>query len=446
MSIRIDINVCRVCCKAEAPHSILQHAAKFQYCTALQISEQDGLPTKICDGCLGRMRVAVEFKRKSESSDRHLRSFIDKVNSQFHLALGGSDDEDGDGGGGEEDHEEGKVVVEEVASSEKIPMCTIPGKQEVEQGLGESEPKQELEKFRAVAVIQEKPATPPPPLVKPERDEVDIVELEYEDELPMEEMGEEEEEQEPVEAEEELIYIDLPADYEQHQEEEELVQPMDESGHESVEVYEIHDSQSDTLEVTQTTPKRRTPKTPRPKTISDSDKSTTSRFECTQCSKIFSTRTNLNRHLLTHDGNKPYTCLLCHKGFTQSGSLKQHLLIHQNLRPYVCSVCGQGFTQQKSLTFHMRRHTNEKPFICSFCGYAFRQKDGLKRHVSVKHNENKTRDFACDLCPKAFKTKHVLTVHRRKHCSGSGEGTDKEGEREQGSGEMVVTVVGEIDE
>ncbi|KAL1390382.1 hypothetical protein pipiens_003165 [Culex pipiens pipiens] len=427
MSIRIDINVCR-------------------YCTALQISEQDGLPTKICDGCLGRMRVAVEFKRKSESSDRHLRSFIDKVNSQFHLALGGSDDEDGDGGGGEEDHEEGKVVMGEVASSEKIPMCTIPGKQEVEQGLGESEPKQELEKFRAVAVIQEKPATPPPPLVKPERDEVDIVELEYEDELPMEEMGEEEEEQEPVEAEEELIYIDLPADYEQHQEEEELVQPMDESGHESVEVYEIHDSQSDTLEVTQTTPKRRTAKTPRPKTISDSEKSTTSRFECTQCSKIFSTRTNLNRHLLTHDGNKPYTCLLCHKGFTQSGSLKQHLLIHQNLRPYVCSVCGQGFTQQKSLTFHMRRHTNEKPFICSFCGYAFRQKDGLKRHVAVKHNENKTRDFACDLCPKAFKTKHVLTVHRRKHCSGSGEGTDKEGEVEQGSGEMVVTVVGEIDE
>ncbi|KAL1377052.1 hypothetical protein pipiens_004244 [Culex pipiens pipiens] len=429
MSIRIDINVCRVCCKAEAPHSILQHAAKFQYCTALQISEQDGLPTKICDGCLGRMRVAVEFKRKSESSDRHLRSFIDKVNSQFHLALGGSDDEDGDGGGEEEDQEEGKVVVEEVVSSEKIPMCTIPGKQEVEPGLGESEPKQELEKFRAVAVIQEKPATPPPPLVKPERDEVDIVELEYEDELPMEEMGEEDEEQEPVEAEEELIFIDLPADYEQHQEEEELVQPMDESGHESVEVYEIHDSQSDTLE-----------------TISDSEKSTTSRFECTQCSKIFSTRTNLNRHLLTHDGNKPYTCLLCHKGFTQSGSLKQHLLIHQNLRPYVCSVCGQGFTQQKSLTFHMRRHTNEKPFICSFCGYAFRQKDGLKRHVAVKHNENKTRDFACDLCPKAFKTKHVLTVHRRKHCSGSGEGTDKEGEGEQGSGEMVVTVVGEIDE
>ncbi|KAL9695612.1 hypothetical protein quinque_014897 [Culex quinquefasciatus] len=408
MSIRIDINVCRVCCKAEAPHSILQHAAKFQYCTALQISEQDGLPTKICDGCLGRMRVAVEFKRKSESSDRHLRSFIDKVNSQFHLALGGSDDEDGDGGGEEEEHEEGKAVVGEVASSEKIPMCTIPGKQEVEQVLGEPEPKQELEKFRAVAVIQEKPATPPPPLVKPERDEVDIVELEYEDELPMEEMGEEEEEQEPLEAEEELIYIDLPADYEQHQEEEELVQPMDESGHESVEVYEIHDSQSDTLEVTQTTPKRRPPKTPRSKTISDSDKSTTSRFECTQCSKIFSTRTNLNRHLLTHDGNKPYTCLLCHKGFTQSGSLKQHLLIHQNLRPYVCS------------------------------------KDGLKRHVAVKHNENKTRDFACDLCPKAFKTKHVLTVHRRKHCSGSGEGTDKDGEVEQGSGEMVVTVVGRL--
>uniref|UniRef100_A0A1Q3FWJ3 Putative c2h2-type zn-finger protein n=1 Tax=Culex tarsalis TaxID=7177 RepID=A0A1Q3FWJ3_CULTA len=442
MSIRIDINVCRVCCKAEAPHSILQHATKFQYCTTLQISEHDGLPTKICDGCLGRMRVAVEFKRKSESSDRHLRSFIDKVNSQFHLALGGPSDD-------EEDiceEEVGKVVAE-VASSEKVPMCVIPAKQEEGQHLrgAESEPKQELEKFRAVAVIQEKPATPPPPLVKPERDEVDIVELEYEDEMPMDEM--EAEEQEQQEAEEELIYIDLPADYQQQQEEEELIQPMEESGHASVEVYEIHDSQSETLEIQQTTPKRRTPKTSRPKN-SDSEKSTTSRFECTQCSKIFSTRTNLNRHLQTHGGNKPFTCLLCHKGFTQSGSLKQHLLIHQNLRPYVCSECGQGFTQPKSLTFHMRRHTNEKPFVCSYCGYAFRQKDGLKRHVAVKHDENRTRDFACDLCPKAFKTKHVLTVHRRKHCAGGGlsAGTDKEGEGERGSGEMVITVVGEVDE
>jgi hypothetical protein len=44
---------------------------------------------------------------------------------------------------------------------------------------------------------------------------------------------------------------------------------------------------------------------------------------CTKCVKVFSTRTNLIRHIQSHDGRKPYVCDLCNKGFTQSGSLKQ---------------------------------------------------------------------------------------------------------------------------
>lgn len=49
---------------------------------------------------------------------------------------------------------------------------------------------------------------------------------------------------------------------------------------------------------------------------------------CTKCVKIFSTRTNLIRHIQSHDGYKAYVCQICNKGFTQSGSLKQHMYIH----------------------------------------------------------------------------------------------------------------------
>lgn len=49
---------------------------------------------------------------------------------------------------------------------------------------------------------------------------------------------------------------------------------------------------------------------------------------CTKCVKVFSTRTNLIRHIQSHDGFKPYVCEVCDKGFTQSGSLKQHMYIH----------------------------------------------------------------------------------------------------------------------
>lgn len=47
---------------------------------------------------------------------------------------------------------------------------------------------------------------------------------------------------------------------------------------------------------------------------------------CMKCNKDFSTRTNLTRHLLTHDGQKPYTCNICGNKFTQNGSLKSHMV------------------------------------------------------------------------------------------------------------------------
>lgn len=99
---------------------------------------------------------------------------------------------------------------------------------------------------------------------------------------------------------------------------------------------------------------------------------------CMKCNKDFSTKTNLMRHMQTHDGSKPYQCIICGKSFTQNGSLKQHMRIHTGERPFQCTECNRGFTQGKSLTFHMRRHTGEKPFTCSACGLMFRQRDGLK--------------------------------------------------------------------
>uniref|UniRef100_A0AAG5DYW1 Protein krueppel n=1 Tax=Anopheles atroparvus TaxID=41427 RepID=A0AAG5DYW1_ANOAO len=104
------------------------------------------------------------------------------------------------------------------------------------------------------------------------------------------------------------------------------------------------------------------------------------KFHCVECRKEFSTKTNLQRHQATHNGNKPFQCDICSKGFTQSGSLKTHRFTHLNIKPHACSVCNERFTQKKSLTFHMRRHTGEKPFSCDICMASFRQKSGLVRH------------------------------------------------------------------
>lgn len=47
------------------------------------MEKNDGLPELLCQKCYGRMRVAYEFKKHAEDSDKHLRSFIQDVNNKF---------------------------------------------------------------------------------------------------------------------------------------------------------------------------------------------------------------------------------------------------------------------------------------------------------------------------------------------------------------------------
>ncbi|XP_062538529.1 zinc finger protein 2-like [Armigeres subalbatus] len=468
MSLRIDISVCRVCCKSDASNSILKYAKKFYYCTSIEVEANDGLPDKICGACLDRLKIAVEFKKKSEFSDRQLKSFIRNVNNQF-MALEGSDAGDMECDEDEEvlqmlNKEPQKLPqdimvsipkrsassmcssnkverqsiceeavstepeVEEIVESNMIPNQTLEpdlepeletetlGEAELEnepEPVPETEPEQEQEKFRAVAVIQEKP------VVKPEKELYEVVELEYDDNMiqhndviVVEEPQVEQRDSTPNGSEtgeesQQVIYIGFTSDYQDNEDEEE----MDVRNSEAI--YDIAEKQKELPNANMV--KENYDLISKTSTVSSS---TGGRFDCLKCRKSFSTKTNLNRHVQSHNGNKPFVCPLCQKGFTQAGSLKQHLLIHQNLRPFVCSVCDQGFTQQKSLTFHMRRHTNEKPFVCPHCSYAFRQKDGLKRHLLVKHSANDAKMFDCDLCEKSFKTKYAMTVHRKRHDAG----------------------------
>ncbi|XP_030597793.1 zinc finger protein 345-like [Archocentrus centrarchus] len=161
---------------------------------------------------------------------------------------------------------------------------------------------------------------------------------------------------------------------------------------------------------------------------------------CHICGKTYQ---NIETHMRSHTGVKPYHCTICRKSFPRPGALRRHKRIHSGERPYICEFCGKTFIDNGALTTHIRNHTGnkpsnrvscetcgkslasihvlevhkrihtgEKPFQCRICRKAFRQVGGLNAHMLTHTGE---KPFSCSLCGKSFSTKGYLETHLRFH-------------------------------
>ncbi|KAL5010896.1 hypothetical protein ScPMuIL_013201 [Solemya velum] len=136
-------------------------------------------------------------------------------------------------------------------------------------------------------------------------------------------------------------------------------------------------------------------------------------FECTVCTKKFTRKAHLKRHLRIHDPEKPFKCPHCDYRGCEKSDISKHLLIHEEPK-HLCEVCGKAFRHIKNKELHVKRHNGQKDYkcgVCDFYGYTFTD---IRKHIERKHSDIKT--LVCDKCGLAFKSEMMLKDHRKQQC------------------------------
>lgn len=110
--------------------------------------------------------------------------------------------------------------------------------------------------------------------------------------------------------------------------------------------------------------------------------------QCSFCPYTTYVTTNLNNHMRTHTGEKPFSCPLCTYCATTKDNLKKHYLIHTGEKPFACEHCQYRTTTKGYLKRHMLVHSNERlrRCTCAVCGYCAATEDDLFQHKAI-HKE-----------------------------------------------------------
>ncbi|XP_075161551.1 uncharacterized protein LOC142234331 isoform X2 [Haematobia irritans] len=132
---------------------------------------------------------------------------------------------------------------------------------------------------------------------------------------------------------------------------------------------------------------------------------------CYECNKTFKCAAQLQIHIRTHSGEKPFGCRFCPRRFTQKYNLLIHERIHNGDKPFQCEICSKQFSALGNFQAHLKIHSGIRDHHCPVCQKSFYTAGDLSKHM-ITHTGIKNHH--CDICGKSFSRHRDMQAHKRK--------------------------------
>ncbi|XP_076295608.1 uncharacterized protein LOC143216444 isoform X1 [Lasioglossum baleicum] len=147
------------------------------------------------------------------------------------------------------------------------------------------------------------------------------------------------------------------------------------------------------------------------------------RYKCEACSKLFSQRSKLLTHRLSHSGQQPFKCQSCDKAYSSKSKLNAHVRLHTKTNVHKCKMCEKIFAYPSYLRDHLKSHEQvssaddataeqRKIFECPTCRKRFRMLKNLRAHERLHTGKGLVQ---CEICDKRFSQRYNLKIHLRTH-------------------------------
>ncbi|KAL0994387.1 hypothetical protein UPYG_G00121540 [Umbra pygmaea] len=136
---------------------------------------------------------------------------------------------------------------------------------------------------------------------------------------------------------------------------------------------------------------------------------------CPICCKVFSCRSNMNKHLLTH-GDKKYTCEICGRKFFRVDVLRDHIHVHFKDIALMDEQERDEFIRKIGISVDSSDETDDEDedypethkYSCKKCPVTFFKGRDYLNHIMDLHKE---RGYSCGICNRRFALKATYNAH-----------------------------------